>query len=93
MIGVTVAGAQEGGPLSAIDWLSQSIAIPAGQDSGGIAIAIDEPPVTGQGGALPEPVATTALDAPAPDATGLIPVSVSGLPRVRAPDEQRAERR
>ena len=81
MIGATVAGAQEGGPLSAIDWLSQSIAIPAGQDSGGIAIAIDEPPVTGQGGALPEPVATTALDAPAPDATGLIPVSVSGLPR------------
>ena len=75
------ATAQDGGPLSAIDWLSQSVATPAGQDTGGIAVAIDEPPVTGQGGALPEPVATTALDGPAPDATGLIPVSVSGLPR------------
>ncbi len=84
LIGAGAAGAtsaQEGGPLSAIDWLSQSIATPVGQATGGIAIVIDEPPVTGQGGALPEPVATTALDGPAPDATGLIPTSVSGLPR------------
>jgi hypothetical protein len=74
-------GAQDGGPLSAIDWLSQSVAAPAGQASGGIAVVIDEPPVTGQGGALPEPVATTALDGPTPDGVGLIPPGVSGLPQ------------
>jgi hypothetical protein len=80
-LGSGAALAQEGGPLSAIDWLSQSVATPAGQDTGGLTVAIDEPPVTGQGGALPEPVATTALDAPNPDAVGLIPPPVSGLPR------------
>jgi hypothetical protein len=37
--------------------------------------------VTGQGGALPEPVATTSLDGPSPDGTGLIPAAVSGLPQ------------
>jgi hypothetical protein len=73
--------AQDGGPLSAIDWLSQSVAAPAGQQSGGIAVVIDEPPVTGQGGALPEPVATTALDGPTPDGVGLIPTAVSGFPQ------------
>jgi hypothetical protein len=73
--------AQDGGPLSAIDWLSETVAAPAAQNSGGVTVVIDEPPVTGQGGALPEPVATTALDAPAPDGTGLIPPRVSGLPK------------
>lgn len=74
--------AQEGGgPLSAIDWLSQSVATPASQDTGGVPVAIDEPPVTEAGGALPEPVATTSLDGPSPDAVGLIPPAVSGLPR------------
>jgi hypothetical protein len=73
--------AGNGGPLSAIDWLSQSVAVPASQDTGGLAVAINEPPVTGQGGALPEPVATSALDAPSPDAVGLIPPAISGLPR------------
>lgn len=80
----SAAAAQDGsqeGPLSAIDWLSQSVATPAAQDTGGIAVAIDEPPVTGEGGALPEPVATTSLDGPQPDAVGLIPPAVSGLPR------------
>jgi hypothetical protein len=79
-LGAQDAGGQDGGPLSAIDWLSQSVAAPAGQGNGGIAMAIDEPPVTGQGEALPEPVATTALDGPAPDGAGLIPAVVSGLP-------------
>jgi hypothetical protein len=73
--------AQDGGPLSAIDWLSQSVATPAAEDSGGLTVAIDEPPVAGQGAALPEPVATTALDGPSPDAVGLIAPAVSGLPR------------
>ena len=73
--------AETGGPLSAIDWLSQSVATPAAQNGGGVAIVIDEPPVTARGGALPAPVATTPLDGPAPDAVGLIAPAVSGLPR------------
>lgn len=82
LAGTAPLAAQEtGGPLSAIDWLSQSVATPAGQDTGGIAVAINEPPVTGEGGALPQPVETMTLDGPAPDAVGLIPPEVSNLPR------------
>ncbi|MCX7288006.1 MAG: hypothetical protein NTW20_10740 [Rhodobacterales bacterium] len=80
-MGADPALAQEGGPLSAIDWLSQSVATSAAVDTGGLAMAIDEPPVTADGGALPEPVSTSQLDGPAPDAVGLIPPMVSGLPR------------
>ena len=70
--------AQEGAaPLSAIDWLSESVATPAGSTS----VIINEPPVTRPGGALPEPVATSTLDGPTPDAVGLISAEVSGLPR------------
>jgi hypothetical protein len=72
---------EAGGPLSAIDWLSQSVATPAAQDTGGLPLVIDEPPVSGQGSALPDPVATTSLDGPAPDAVGLIAPAVSGLPK------------
>ena len=74
-------------PLSAIDWLSQSVdapvpasasvpssASPAPQPAPG------EPPVT-EGGALPTAVATTPLDGPSPDAVGLISPRVSGFPR------------
>ena len=66
--------AQGEAPLSAIDWLSRSVTTPAA------AGAVAEAPVT-DGGALPEPVATSALDGPSPDAVGLIPTAVSGLPR------------
>jgi hypothetical protein len=71
--------AQDDGPLSAIDWLSQSVTTPASA-SPAVGTAINEPPVT-DGGALPEPVATTALDGPSPDSVGLITTAVSGLPR------------
>jgi hypothetical protein len=86
VIGASPAWAQEadvsGGPLSAIDWLSQSVATPpATGSSGGIATAIDEPPVTEAGGALPSTVTTSALDGPSPDGVGLIAPTVSGLPR------------
>jgi hypothetical protein len=79
-------GAQENaasdGPLSAIDWLSQSVATPTtSSPTGGVAVAIDEPPVAEAGGALPAIVTTTALDGPSPDSVGLIPIAVSGLPR------------
>jgi len=73
--------AQDGnGPLSAIDWLSKSVATPAVAGTAGIATAIDEPPVTKAGGALPATVTTSALDGPSPDGVGLIAPAVSGLP-------------
>ncbi len=66
------------GPLSAIDWLSQSV---ASAETGGGTGAIDEPPVTEAGGALPATVTTSTLDGPTPDGVGLIVPAVSGLPR------------
>ncbi len=68
--------AEGGAPLSAIDWLSQSITTPSASTVG----TSTEPPVT-DSGALPEPVATSVLDGPSPDSVGLIPTAVSGLPR------------
>lgn len=62
-------------PLSAIDWLSESVAAPA---TGALARP-DEPPVTE--GALAEDIAVTAIDGPSLDATGLLAPSVTGLPR------------
>lgn len=64
------AAAEE--PLSAIDWLSDSITQPA------VVAPPQEPAVTG--GSLPEPVTTEPLDGPNPDAAGLLPPSVTGLP-------------
>ncbi|WP_128514353.1 hypothetical protein [Tabrizicola thermarum] len=79
------ASAQEAGaatgPLSAIDWLSQSVATPAAAAHGGRPEAIDEPPVAAAGSALPATVTTSSLDGPSPDGIGLIPAPVSGLPR------------
>lgn len=76
------AGAEA--PLSAIDWLSQSVATPNG--------AVVETPKTGKpagrveapvspDGALPEDVAVSTLDAPSPDGAGLFSPAVTGLPR------------
>lgn len=58
-------------PLSAIDWLSQSVAAPAASGPA-------KPTVTT--GVMQEAVATTILGAPSPDATGLLPPQVTGLP-------------
>jgi hypothetical protein len=63
------AAAEE--PLSAIDWLSDSI-------TGPVVMVPAEP--SARPGALPEPIVTTPLDAPRPDAVGLLPPAVSGLP-------------
>jgi hypothetical protein len=60
-------------PLSAIDWLSQSVTTPA-------PVAPQaETPVTSTG-VVQEPVAVTVIGAPSPDALGLLPPSVTGLP-------------
>jgi hypothetical protein len=69
-------------PMSAIDWLSRSVEAepPALAASAPAPATADEPPVA-PGGALPAEVATAPLAAgPRPDAAGLIPPAVSGLP-------------
>lgn len=70
--------AQGAQPLSAIDWLSQSVQMPApalAQPKPKTA----EPPVAAHAG-TPQ-VTVTALDAPSPDPTGLLPPETTGLPR------------
>jgi len=58
-------------PLSAIDWLSESLAAPLARPGpGDIAVS-----------ALPEAVTVAPLAAARPDAVGLLPPAVSGLPR------------
>ena len=62
-------------PLSAIDWLSQSVtAAPTP------APVANEPAVT-DGSALPANVSVTVLGGPSPDGVGLLPAQVTGLPR------------
>ena len=80
--GLVPARAQDAGsadgPLSALDWLSQSVATAATTAGTGV---VDEPPVAEAGSALPSTVTTSSLDGPSPDGVGLIPTTVSGLPR------------
>ena len=69
--------AQDGAPLSAIDWLSRSVTAPPLTPAD--PPLPDEPPVT-DSAAAPE-VTTTPLDAPSPDRVGLLPTNVTGLPQ------------
>jgi hypothetical protein len=62
-------------PLSAIDWLSSSVASPASPPP------LAEQGVTGAGGALPQDVIVSVLDGPSPDAAGVLPPRVTGFPR------------
>ncbi len=64
-------------PLSAIDWLSRSVATPAAMPLPP-SIAI-EPPVTS--GITRDPITVMPLDGPSLDAIGILPVSATGLPR------------
>lgn len=60
-------------PLSAIDWLSDSIAAPA---------ALPQLPGSGiADSATPGTITVTPLDGPSADAAGLLPPSTTGLPR------------
>ena len=70
------AFAQNANPLSAIDWLSQSVERPRMQ-----AAQFTRPlePVTSTNADVP-PVTVTALGAPSPDPIGLLPSDVTGLP-------------
>lgn len=67
----------QNGPLSAIDWLSDSVTLPAALPGSALSPP-GEPPVTA--GALPEPITVTPLDAPSPDGIGLIDAAEAGLP-------------
>lgn len=60
-------------PLSAIDWLSQSVTTPAA------APVATEPAVSGN--ALPSNVAVSVIGGPSPDAVGLLSPQITGLPR------------
>ncbi len=60
-------------PLSAIDWLSQSLVTPAAMP------LVKEPPVTGKG-ALPDSVTVQTLGADTADGLGVLAPSVTGLP-------------
>ncbi len=72
--GLAAGPAKAQDPLSAIDWLSQSVSNPA-------PLRPSEPAVTGQGGAVPADVFVSSLDGPSPDGAGILPSSVTGLPR------------
>lgn len=71
---ITHASAQEAEPMAAIDWLSKSVEAP-----------VVFPPIIGNGaapsGAATPQVKVTPLDSPSPDGIGLLPLSVTGLPR------------
>lgn len=64
-------------PLSAIDWLSESVATPA-VAAPAPPTPIDEPAVTDN--ALPQDVTVSVLGAPSLDALGLLSPRVTGLP-------------
>jgi len=74
LIGLYAGPALAEDPLSAIDWLSQSVSTPSESRP-------SEPDVTGEGGAVPAEVVVSVLDGPSPDAAGVLPSSVTGLPR------------
>jgi hypothetical protein len=70
-------------PLSAIDWLSQSIA-PTAQPATSVPIVPAkpaEPPVAAQGTTLPAAVTVSVLGQINIDKTGILPPSVTGFPR------------
>ncbi len=74
LIAVSLAdSARAEAPLSAIDWLSQSVTTPAPLP------APIEPEVVKN--ALPDDVAVSVLGGPSPDAVGLLSPQVTGLPK------------
>lgn len=72
-----IGPAQAQGPLSAIDWLSDSVVMPAAQPRAPKAPA--EPDVATS--ALPETITVTPLGAPSPDSVGLMSARRLDLPR------------
>ncbi len=77
-LGALPAFGQPGEPLSAIDWLSQSVRIPDQSIAPPTPQLRDEPPVASS--AIPPRVSTTPLDGRSPDPIGLLAPSVTALP-------------
>ncbi len=71
---LTGSGALAQAPMSAIDWLSDSLT-----ETESVAALPPEPEVTG--GAATEVITVTPLGELSSDAVGLLPISVTGLPR------------
>lgn len=73
------AGAEPLGPLSAIDWLSESVGASVPHEGATSAPpVIIEPPVADN--ALSGEITVTALDGPSPDGVGLLEPEMTGLP-------------
>jgi hypothetical protein len=82
-LSATVAAqAQDQGPMSAVDWLSDSVAVPApfasSSQSPQPLINPDEPPVANS--VVTPQISVTPLDSPSPDPIGLLPSEVTGFP-------------
>ncbi|SDI47172.1 hypothetical protein [Aliiruegeria lutimaris] len=69
--GENVAAQSSDDPISAIDWLTESLSDPVAKPGG-------QEPVTP--GIVTEPISVQPLNAPSPDGVGLLPRSVTGLP-------------
>lgn len=65
-------------PLSAIDWLSDSVTTPVAMQP---LPTLTDPETAVTDNAAVEDITVSTLDGPTPDAVGLLPVSVTGLPR------------
>lgn len=81
IVAATPAAAET--PLSAIDWLSQSVEVPivvAGSNASPKPVPpSDEPPVSSD--AMPQDVTVTVLGGPNLDAVGLLAPQITGLPQ------------
>lgn len=82
--GRAAPGAADSDPMSAIDWLSQSVVTPAAMAPGSSGTVLSGLPRPGEApvthGIGTEDVAISSLDAPSANALGLLPARVSGLP-------------
>ncbi len=77
LLGVSAAAEDKAPPLSAIDWLSHSVATPAAMPLPGD--AANEPPVTTTT-PIPGAITTRPLDGETLDTIGLLPQRTTGLP-------------
>ncbi|KMW57201.1 hypothetical protein AIOL_002162 [Candidatus Rhodobacter oscarellae] len=76
LLGLGIFPAQGQAPLSAIDWLEEVPTTPV--ETLDAPQLLSEPAVSR--GVISEPIRVTPLDAPTPDAVGLLPRAISGLP-------------
>lgn len=79
LLGLAGPAVGQSAPLSAIDWLSQSVVTSPNASVSRLPIIPGEPPVTA-GGALPKDVSMSVLGAPSLDGIGILPATTSGFP-------------